>query len=159
MHSGPNGYVDDRQYPRYAIAAVGCVVIKDGRILLIKRGYPPRAGKWAIPGGVIEAGEDIVEAACRELREETGFEANPLGILWVYNAIVRDSVGRVQYHFVIIDILFDSESIRGTARPGGDAVDIAWFELSEVLRRDDVTGSTKRLVKRILLHGMEYLPL
>ncbi len=152
-------WVNDRQYPRYAIAAVGSVVIRNGRILLIKRGYPPRAGKWAIPGGTIEAGEDIAEAAKRELEEETGLIAEPLGILWVYNAVVRDDAGRVQYHFVIVDILFDSSTIRGEPRPGGDAVDVAWVPLEEVVKRSDVTGSTRKLVDRILRQGLSYIPL
>ncbi|RLG76947.1 MAG: NUDIX hydrolase, partial [Thermoprotei archaeon] len=46
-----------REYPRYAVVGVGAVVVKDGKVLLIKRGYPPAKGMWAIPGGVVEAGE------------------------------------------------------------------------------------------------------
>lgn len=149
----------DREYPRYAIAAVGCVVVKDGKILLIKRGYPPREGVWAIPGGVIEVGEGIAEAARRELEEETGIVAEPIGVIGVYNAILHDEHGRVRYHYVIIDIVFDSNSVQGNLRPGGDAVDVSWVNLEEVIKRDDVTKTTKILVDRILKQGLRYIPL
>ncbi|MEL9940165.1 MAG: NUDIX hydrolase [Ignisphaera sp.] len=142
--------VSDRIYPRYAIAAVGCVVVRDGRILLVKRGYPPRAGFWSVPGGAIEAGEDIAGAAVRELEEETGVRARPIGIIDVYNAITKDESGRVQYHYVILDVLFDQSSIQGEVRPGGDAINVAWIPLEEVLSRDDVTTTTKVLVKKLM---------
>jgi ADP-ribose pyrophosphatase YjhB (NUDIX family) len=148
-----------REYPRYAIAAVGCVVVKDGKILLVKRGYPPREGMWAIPGGVIEVGETVVEAAVRELEEETGIRAEPMGVVGVYNAIVRDEDGKVRYHFVIIDILFNPDTVTGVPRAGGDAVDISWIPLEEVIKRNDVTGSTKKLVEKIIKHGLNYIPL
>ncbi|MDW8010472.1 MAG: NUDIX domain-containing protein, partial [Sulfolobales archaeon] len=94
-----------REYPRYAIAAVAAVLLRDGRILLVKRKYPPAIGKWSLPGGVIESGEKLVEAAKRELKEETGLDAEPLGILWILNNIVMDTSGRVKYHYLITDIL------------------------------------------------------
>ena len=148
-----------RTYPKYAIASVGAVVIKNNSILLIKRGYPPKEGMWAIPGGVIEAGESIVEAAKRELEEETGIVAEPLGIIGVAEAIVRDEHGKILYHYIILDILFDSNTIRGTLRPGGDATDVAWIPLKEAVERNDITGSTKRLIKKILDEGLRYCTL
>lgn len=148
-----------REYPRYAITAVGAVVIKDNSILLIKRGHPPGKGKWSIPGGVVEAGEDIYEAALRELHEETGITAKPLGIVWVINNVVRDENGAVQYHYVILDILFDSTTINGTLKPGGDAVDVAWIPLNEVSKRDDISRTVKRLVEHIERRGTNYIDL
>lgn len=148
-----------REYPKYAITAVGAVVLKDNSILLVKRGYPPGKGKWSIPGGVVEAGEDIYEAALRELHEETGITAKPLGIIWVVNNVVRDDVGAVQYHYVILDILFDSTTVNGVLRPGGDAVDVAWIPLNEVNRRDDVSRTVKKLVERIEKYGTMYIDL
>jgi ADP-ribose pyrophosphatase YjhB (NUDIX family) len=148
-----------REYPRYAIAAVGCVIVKDGKILLVKRGYPPREGMWAIPGGVIEVGESIAEAAVRELEEETGIKAEPIGVIGVYNVILRDDEGKVKYHFVIIDVLFNPDTVTNNLRAGGDAVDVSWFSLEEVVKRDDVTGSTKNLVERIAKQKLNYIPL
>lgn len=147
-----------RLYPKYAIAAVGCVLVKNNSILLIKRGYAPRPGVWAVPGGAIEAGETIDEAAKRELEEETGIVAEPLGIIGVFNAITRDELGKVQYHYVIIDVLFDSNTIKGNLRAGGDAIDVAWIPLEEVIKRDDVTKTTKKLVEKILNKDLNYVP-
>lgn len=149
----------ERTYPRYAIAAVAAVLIQNEKILLVKRGYPPGLGKWSIPGGVVEAGERLVEAAKRELKEETGLEAEPLGVLWVLNNIVYDKEKRVLYHYLVIDILFDSATIKGELRPGDDVLDASWFDLSEVLSSPSVSKTTKRLVKRIEKYGLVTLPL
>lgn len=149
----------ERLYPRCAIAAVAIVLIKDNKILLVKRGYPPGLGKWSVPGGVIEAGERLVEAAKRELKEETGIEAEPLGVLWVLNNIVYDGEGRVLYHYLVVDILFDPATVRGEMRPGGDVVDVSWFDINEVLGLPDVSRTTKRLIMRIHKHGLVMIPI
>jgi ADP-ribose pyrophosphatase YjhB (NUDIX family) len=146
-----------REYPKYALVAVGAVLIKDNNILLVKRGYPPGKGKWSIPGGVIEAGEDIYSAAVRELNEEAGINAEPLGVIWIYNNIIRDESGKVQYHYVILDILFDSNSMKGELRAGGDAVDIAWVPIDEAMSRSDVSSTVKKLIERIKRLGLTYL--
>jgi ADP-ribose pyrophosphatase YjhB (NUDIX family) len=150
----------ERLYPKYALAAVGAVLIDNkNRILLVERAYPPGAGKWSIPGGVIEPGERISEAARRELREETGLEAEPLGILWILNNIVYDESGRVKYHYVIVDILFDSNTVRGKPQPGGDAKAVSWFTLKEALDTPSVSRTVKKLILRIEKHGLTYIPL
>ncbi len=148
-----------REYPPYAVAAVAAVLLKDGELLLVKRGYPPGAGKWSLPGGVIEPGEGLADAARRELEEETGLEAEPLGILWVLNNVVFDGSGKVKYHYLIVDVLFDQGSVRGTLRAGGDASGIGWFPLDEVKKRDDVSRTVKRLVSYIERCGLAYIPL
>ena len=147
MHSS------EREYPRYALVGVGAVVIDDGRILLVKRGSPPGRGLWAVPGGVVEAGEGIGDAAIRELREETGLVGRPLGVVNVDEAIVRDEEGEVRYHYVIIDVLM--EIVGGEPAPGGDAVEVRWFNMREVQEMGDVTPGTKRLVLRLLRLGGE----
>ncbi|MGC9181677.1 NUDIX hydrolase [Thermogladius sp.] len=140
-----------REYPEYAIASVGAVVVKDGKILLVERGYPPGVGLWAVPGGAIEAGESILEAAVRELEEETGVTGRPVGVVWVSESIVRDD-GRVKYHYVIVDVLFDPETLSGELRPGGDARRVEWFDLREAAASSLVTRSTRRLAE-VLLNG------
>jgi len=134
------------EYPQHPIAAVGAVLVKNGAVLLVKRGYPPGKGMWAVPGGVIEVGESIEDAAVRELEEETGLRAEPRGIVWVTNVVVREGA-RVRYHYVIIDVLFDSRTVKGFLRPGGDAVDVAWMSMDEVVARSDVSRTTKSLVE------------
>lgn len=145
-----------REFPRYAIASVGAVLLKEGRLLLVRRGFPPGQGKWSIPGGVIEAGESLLEAARRELLEETNLDAEPLGVVALSQVIVRESEF-VKYHYVIADVLFDESSLSGEERPGGDAVEISWSPLDEVLSGEDVTSATRRLA-RILREGATYLP-
>lgn len=151
--------LNDRQYPRHAITAVGAVLAVGNRILLVKRKYPPGAGKWSVPGGVVEAGEKLEEAAKRELEEETGLKAEPRGVVWVLNNVVRDSAGRVLYHYVILDILFDPHSLSGDVRPGGDVEDVAWFTFEEVLNRADVSRTVKILVERLLKGFLSVIPL
>ncbi len=148
-----------RVYPRYAIAAVGAVLIRGDEILLVRRGYPPGLGKWSIPGGVVEPGERLGEAAKRELKEETGLEAEPIGILWVLNNIVRDEAGRVKYHYLIVDILFDPSTIRGEIRPGGDVTSVSWFKVNEALTSPEVSRTVKRLIERIEKQGLTYIPI
>lgn len=149
----------NRIYPLYAIAAVAAVLIKDNKILLVRRGHPPGQGKWSVPGGALEPGEKLVEAAKRELREETGLDAEAIGVLWILNNIVYDKEGRTLYHYLIADLLFDPETIRGELKPGGDVVDARWFEVSQLIDNPEVSKTTKQLVRRIEKYGYTYLPI
>jgi len=149
----------ERTYPKYAITAVGAVLIRGDEILLVKRGYPPGKGKWSIPGGVVEAGESLIEAAKRELLEETGLEAEPIGIIWVLNNIVKDREGRVKYHYVIIDVLFDSNTIKGDLKPGSDAVEASWFKIRDLRENPEVSRTVKLLIDRIQVYGLTYIPI
>lgn len=149
----------NREYPSFAIAAVGAVLIRNGMILLVKRGYPPGAGLWAIPGGVIEPGEGIAEAALRELEEETGLRAKPLGVVHILNNIVFDKEEKVKYHYLLIDILFDPNTIEGTPRPGGDVLAVDWINIDEALTRINVSRTTKKLLYKVKQAGLSYIPL
>jgi 8-oxo-dGTP diphosphatase len=113
-----------REYPDRPVVGVGGVVIRDGRALLIRRGSPPLAGQWSIPGGTLELGETIAEGVRRELREETGLEVRVLDLIEVFDRIFPDGEGRPQYHFVILDYL--CEAAAGTPRAGSDVTDVAW---------------------------------
>lgn len=133
------------------------MVILNGSIILVKRGYPPAKGRWSLPGGVVEAGERIFDAAKRELYEETGITAEPLGVVSIVNDVVKDSGGSVRYHYLILDVLFDPSSVKGALRPGGDAIDAAWISLEEALNRDDVSRITKNLIGRLIKSGPHIL--
>lgn len=138
-----------KEYPVHAIAAVGCVVIKNNEILLVKRKYPPAEKHWAIPGGVIEPNESVYEAAIRELEEETGLRAKPIGIIGVADVIFRDK-DRVRYRYVIIEILFDPSTVEGSIKPGEEVLDIKWMNIYDIISRSDVTRSTRKLVENII---------
>lgn len=119
-----------REYPDRPIVGAGMLVIEGGKVLLIKRGNEPNKGLWSIPGGMIRLGESPEEAAIRELKEETGFDAIIENLLGVFNVVIRDNYGKIKYHYVVIDYL--GKVIGGTLRPGSDVMDAKWFNIEEV---------------------------
>lgn len=118
-----------REYPETPLVGVGAIIIEAGRVLLVRRGHPPMSGEWSIPGGVLEVGETLREAASREALEETGLEVEPGELLGVYDRLVRDTDERTMYHFVLIDFL--CHRITGNLRAAGDADDARWFSREE----------------------------
>ena len=118
------------EYPDAPRVGVGAVVVRDGRVLLVKRGKPPNQGMWAIPGGRVELGETLQEAVERELREETGITVRAGSAVYTFDVIMRDDAGRVQYHYVIVDML--AEYIAGEPCAGDDAVDVGWKTAREL---------------------------
>jgi 8-oxo-dGTP diphosphatase len=119
-----------REYPESPLVGVGAVIIDDGRVLLVKRGHPPLAGEWSIPGGVLELGETLREAAVREAREETCLTVEPAELLGVYDRVLRDDTGGILYHFVLIDFL--CRPLSGKAQAADDADEVRWFTLNEI---------------------------
>jgi 8-oxo-dGTP diphosphatase len=118
-----------RQYPDSPLVGVGAIIIDKGRVLLVKRGHPPLAGEWSIPGGVLELGETLREAAIRETREETCLTIETAGLLGVYDRVLRDDRGGTLYHFVLIDFL--CRRVAGKAQAGDDADEVRWFTPAE----------------------------
>jgi 8-oxo-dGTP diphosphatase len=102
---------------------VGGVVVRDGRVLLVRRGKPPLEGRWSIPGGTVELGETLEQALVREMAEETGLEVEPLEVLTVFDRIQRED-GDVVWHHVIVDYL--CRRVSGEARAASDALEVAW---------------------------------
>ncbi|MEN2975124.1 MAG: NUDIX hydrolase [Candidatus Caldarchaeales archaeon] len=119
-----------REYPKHPITAVGALIISGSQLLLIKRAFQPSAGKWSIPGGVVELGEKVEEAVKREVREEVGIEIEDLQLLGVYDSIVRDENGDIKYHYIIIDYLAKPKSTSVT--PSKEVVEYKWVDLKDV---------------------------
>ena len=119
-----------REYPERPVVGVGAVVWRGDRVLLIRRGRPPRLGQWSLPGGAQQLGETLVEAVIREVREETGLDVTDLRFLTTVDLIERQPDGRVRYHYTLID--FTAEAPEGEALAGDDAAAVAWFELAEL---------------------------
>ena len=94
-----------REYPDQPLVGVGAIIIEGDRVVLVKRGHAPLAGEWSIPGGVLEVGETVREAAVREALEETGLTVEPADLLGVFDRVLQDQSGRCQYHYVLIDFL------------------------------------------------------
>lgn len=123
-----------REFPAIPLVGVGAVIIDfagdDARVVLVKRALPPLQAQWSIPGGVLEVGELVREAAVREAREETGLVVEAGELLGVYDRVLRDATQRVQYHYVLIDFL--CRRISGELHAGSDAAEARWFRRQEL---------------------------
>lgn len=119
-----------REFPTQPFIGVGAILIEGDRVLLVKRAHPPIQGQWSIPGGVLEVGELVREAAVREAREETGMIVEAGVLLGVYDRVLRHADGRVQYHYVLIDFL--CRPLGGELQASSDASEVRWFTRSEL---------------------------
>jgi ADP-ribose pyrophosphatase len=116
------------------MVGVSAVVLREGRILLVKRSKEPSKGKWSIPGGRLELGEALYEAAKREVLEECSIEIEIEHVLEVTDNIIRDEEGRIRYHFVLIDLL--ARYISGEAKAQSDAEECRWVTTEELVELD-----------------------
>lgn len=119
-----------REFPEIPLVGVGAVIVDDARVVLVKRAHPPLQAKWSIPGGVLEVGELVRDAAVREAREETGLIVEAGELLGVYDRVLRDAEKRVQYHYVLIDFL--CRRVSGELHAGSDADEVRWFRREEL---------------------------
>jgi 8-oxo-dGTP diphosphatase len=137
-----------RLYPEQPVVGVGGVIINDGTILLEKRKNEPSRGKWTIPGGIVELGENLENAVMREVTEETCLECvreKPPSLIDVVDNIDLDDDGKVKYHFVIIDY---HVKVRSTAfKVASDAEDLKWVPFNEV-EAYDLTASFRVFFRR-----------
>ncbi|MDH7490232.1 MAG: NUDIX hydrolase [Anaerolineae bacterium] len=136
-----------RKYPDAPVVSVGAIVVREGRVLLAQRGHPPGEGMWAFPGGVVDLGETLAEAAEREIREECGIRVRVLRPFAVVDRILRDEVGRVEYHYVIVDML--AEWVEGELQASSDARQVGWFAAEE-LESLPLTRGVLELARRAL---------
>ncbi len=136
---------ESRLYPQLPVAGVGAVVFNKGKLLLVKRGNEPNKGKWSIPGGGIELGETVYQAAKREVFEECSVKIEIMRVLDAADNIVRDADGRIRYHYVIIDLL--ANYIGGDLKAQSDAAECGWFTPEEVAGMD-ITPILRAMLER-----------
>ena len=139
-----------REFPEIPLVGVGAIIIDGGRVVLVKRANPPQQAQWSIPGGALEVGELVREAAVREAREETGLVVQPGELLGVFDRVLRDAENRVQYHYVLIDFL--CRCIGGELRAGSDAAEVRWFqpdELAGLNLAEDTLGVIRKAFEKV----------
>ena len=133
-----------RNFPDRPIVGVGVVVWRGDQVLLIRRGKPPRAGQWSLPGGGQELGETVADTARREVLEETGLALATLDLLTVVDLIEPEpGSARIRFHYTLID--FTAEAADGEAKPGGDAADVGWFDRN-ALEGLELWSETRRII-------------
>jgi ADP-ribose pyrophosphatase YjhB (NUDIX family) len=135
---------DSRLYPTRPFLAVSVAIWRDGKALLVRRARPPLAALWSFPGGVVEAGETLAEAAAREVREETGLEAEIVAPIDQAEVIRRDAEGKVERHYVII--VFAGRSADGEPVAADDADAARWFDPDEI-DGFELTPDTARIIR------------
>src|SRR6478752_1994688 len=117
---------DDRRYPKRPILGVGAIIIDSGRVLLVERGREPLRGYWSLPGGVLEVGEKLADGVRRETLEETGLAIELVGVVEIFERIMRDATGAAEYHYVLIDYLCRVSG--GELKAGDDVSKAIWVD-------------------------------
>ena len=135
------------EYPDSPQSAVGAIVIRDDKVLMVIRSNPPGKGLWSIPGGCVELGETLQEAAERELREETGITIRATKPVYTFDVIERDDEGHIRFHYVIVDLLADY--VNGRPNAGSDVSEARWFTSRE-LEDIPVSRATRKLLKKAI---------
>lgn len=137
-----------RVYPETPLVGVGAVVQRGRRILLIRRANEPGRGLWSIPGGLVEVGETLREAARREVEEETGIKVKIGELLDVTENIIVDENGRVKFHYVLIDFRAEPASGDEKLTPSSEALEARWFTPEE-MKGLPLTRTVRRLLKKM----------
>lgn len=147
-----DGLIIKREYPDSPVVGVGAIIIKDGKVLIVKRGKEPGYGRWSIPGGAVHLGEKLARAVEREVLEETGLVVEAGEVVEVYEPVVRDSEEKVQYHYVLID--FMCRYVSGELKPESDIQDAVMAEPSELYKYDLPPATAALLHKCLKKEGL-----
>jgi 8-oxo-dGTP diphosphatase len=137
---------EKREYPRRPFTAVGAVIRKGGKVLLIKRRFDPSRGKWSIPGGLVELGEMVQDAVKREVEEEVGLKIRVGRLIDVIDNITKTEDGRIRFHYILADYLVSPLS--GEIRGNREVLDLGWFTPEEA-NRLDLTRTSRLLLAKI----------
>jgi len=135
-----------REYPEHPMMGVGVVIRDKDKILLIQRGIGSSQGIWSVPGGLVELGEKVNDAAKREVKEETGLDVEIGDLIGIANIIQRDDEAKVKYHYVVADFL--GKIVGGKLHPTVEAPDARWVK-SEELVNYKLTGSLLPIFEKI----------
>lgn len=149
----PGVPADDRRYPKRPLVGVGAILLRRDRILMAQRGKEPLKGWWSLPGGALETGESLADAVRREVREETGLEIRPMGVLEIFERIMRDAGGQPEYHYVLIDYV--CRITGGTLCAGDDVARVEWVRRAD-LGKLQITEGTLGVIERAFRERRKY---
>lgn len=121
---------DSRTFPDRPLLAVSAVIVRGGEFLTVRRARPPAEGLFTLPGGAVETGETLIQAIIREVREETALTIEPVALAGYREVIARDSVGRIERHFVIL--AFAARWVAGEPRPNEEIAEFRWIRPPEL---------------------------
>ncbi len=141
---------DPRAYPDRPFLAVSAVVVRDGRVLVVRRARPPALDRYTLPGGVVECGETLIEAIRREVEEETAIAIEPIDIAAYREVIARDDENRPKRHFVII--VFVARWRAHEAKPNEEIAEARWIkpeELEALPTTDGLAAIVARALERL----------
>jgi 8-oxo-dGTP diphosphatase len=141
--------MSDRLYPARPFLAASVACFRDDRVLLASRAKPPLDGVYTLPGGLVEPGETLAEAALRELREEVGVEAKLIGFVAPVEVIERDTQGRVRMHFVVA--AHAARWVSGEPQRGPEARDVRWVTQAEIESHPTTPGLAAVLARAFAL--------
>lgn len=132
---------DPRAYPDRPFLAVSAAIVRDGKVLVVRRTRPPAQGLYTLPGGAVEAGETLTDAVMREVREETAIEIEPVALAGHREAIFRDKKGRAERHFVIL--CFASRWLKGEPVLNEELSEARWLDPTELEGLKTTEGLTE----------------
>ncbi|HEY0301567.1 MAG TPA: NUDIX hydrolase [Rhizomicrobium sp.] len=121
---------DARSYPQRPFLAVSAAIMRDGKVLAVRRARQPALNLYTMPGGVVEIGETLIEAVKREVREETALEIEPVALAGHREAILRDRQGQVERHFIIL--CFAARWLSGEPVLNEELDDARWVTLADL---------------------------
>jgi len=133
-----------RFYPKEPVLGVGAVVFRDNSVLLIKRGKPPLADTWSLPGGGVKPSETLKDAIIREVKEECGIDIEVIDLIKEFEYIESDDNGRVKYHYIVFD--FKALYKSGVLLSSSDALDAQWVHLNK-LAEFDLTPAVRNIIQ------------
>ncbi|MCC6888232.1 MAG: NUDIX hydrolase [Hyphomicrobiales bacterium] len=138
---------DDRVYPSRPFLAVSAAILRDGKVLVVRRARNPAGGLYSLPGGVVEAGETLAEAVKREVVEETSLVVEPVALAGYREVVARDPNDKVERHFVILP--FAARWISGEPKLNEELSDWLWVEPTDVASMPTTPGLAEIVARAV----------
>jgi len=142
---------DERLYPQRPFLAVSAAIIRDGKVLVVRRARKPALAIYTLPGGVVETGETLAEAVTREIREETALAIEPVALAGHREVIVRDPDGRAQRHFVVLS--FAARWLAGEPVLNDELDDARWLAPADLAGLETTEGLAEIVAAAVILAG------